>query len=42
MRKFLAFWEEKLDGRLHSVRYAHKKLIGPNEWRRVDGEILLH
>ncbi len=42
MHKFLDFWEAKLDGRLHSVRYAHQKLIGPNEWRRVDGEILLN
>ena len=42
MRKFLDFWDAKLDGRLHSVRYAHQKLIGPNEWRRVDGEILLN
>jgi uncharacterized protein Usg len=42
MRKFLDFWEARLDGKLHSVRYAHQKLIGPNEWRRVDGEILLN
>jgi uncharacterized protein Usg len=42
MRKFLDFWEKKLDGALHSVRYSHKRLIGPNEWRRIDGEIVLH
>lgn len=42
MRKFLDFWEDTLDGRLHSVRYTHKRLIGPNEWKRVDGEILLN
>ena len=42
MRKFLDFWESRLDGKLHSVGYAHQKLIGPNEWRRVDGEILLN
>ena len=29
MRKFLDFWEARLDGKLHSVRYAHQKLIGP-------------
>ncbi|MBY3153897.1 hypothetical protein HFO32_18345 [Rhizobium leguminosarum] len=27
---------------LHSVRYSHQRLIGPNEWRRVTGELLLH
>ena len=42
MHKFLEFWEEKLDGRLHSVRYTHKRLIGPNEWRKVAGEFKLH
>lgn len=42
MRKFLEFWEETLDGPLHSVRYTHKRLIGPNEWRKVSGEFKLH
>ncbi|MBY5694838.1 hypothetical protein HFO36_04160 [Rhizobium leguminosarum] len=27
---------------LHSVRYSQQRLIGPNEWRRVTGELLLH
>jgi len=38
LKKFLDFWEANLEGPLHSVRYAHKSLIGPNEWRAVDGE----
>lgn len=38
LKKFLDFWEAHLDGPLHSVRYAHKSLIGPNEWRAIDGE----
>ena len=38
MRKFLDFWQANLDGALHSIRYTHKRLIGPNEWRQVDGE----
>jgi len=42
MHKFLEFWEEKLDGPLHSVRYTHRRLIGPNEWRKVSGEFKLH
>ncbi len=41
MRKFLDFWQTRLDGPLHSVRYAHQRLIGPNEWRRVEGEFKL-
>ena len=42
MHRFLDFWESKLDGPLHSVRYSHRRLIGPNEWQRVDGEFKLH
>jgi uncharacterized protein Usg len=42
MRKFLDFWQAKLDGALHSIRYTHQRLVGPNEWRRVDGEFKLH
>jgi len=36
------FWRTNLDGDLHSVRFSHKRLIGPNEWRKVDGEFDLH
>ncbi|WP_209888694.1 usg protein [Rhizobium leguminosarum] len=42
MRGFLKFWEEKLDGPLHSVRYVHRKLISPTEWRALKGEFILH
>ncbi len=42
LKKFLDFWESHLDGPLHSVRYAHKSLIGPNEWRAIDGEFRLN
>ena len=42
MRRFLHFWEASLDGALHSVRYSHQRLVGPNEWRRVDGEFKLN
>ena len=42
MHGFLEFWDKNLDGALHSVRFAHKRLIGPGEWRKVDGEIVLH
>ena len=42
MHKFLQFWENRLDGPLHSVRYTHRRLIGPNEWRKVSGEFKIH
>jgi len=40
--KFLDFWQTKLDGPLHSVRYSHQKLIRPGEWRKVSGEFLVN
>jgi uncharacterized protein Usg len=40
--KFIDFWRTKLDGPLHSVTYTHHRLIAPNEWRKVDGEFVLH
>ncbi|TPW31083.1 aspartate-semialdehyde dehydrogenase [Martelella alba] len=42
MRKFLKFWEENLDGPLHSVRYTHQRLIGPDECQQLSGELTLH
>lgn len=42
MYGFLDFWQTKLDGLLHSVRYTHRRLIAPSEWRTVKGEIQVH
>jgi uncharacterized protein Usg len=42
LQRFLAFWEEKLEGPLHSVRVAHCKLIKPADFRTVGGMFQLH
>lgn len=39
---FLDFWKREIEGALHSVRYTHKRLISPSEWRSVTGEFVLH
>lgn len=41
LKGFLGFWSRELDGVLHSVRVAHNKLIGPREWRAVNGVFTL-
>ncbi len=41
LMKFLAFWREKLDGPLHSVRIGHARLIKPAEIRTFDAEFKL-
>ncbi len=40
--KFVEFWQDEIEGPLHSVRFTHRKLIAPGEWRSVVGEFTLH
>ena len=42
LQKFLQFWQERLEGPLHSVTVAHSRLIRPAEMRSIDGEFRLH
>ncbi len=37
LNRFLAFWEEKLDGPLHSVTVAHALLVKPAELAMLKG-----
>ena len=39
---FLDFWTANLDGALHTIRVAHRRLISPREFRLLDGELKLH
>lgn len=36
---FLDYWRREIEGAVHSVQIAHKHLIGPAQWRAVDGII---
>jgi len=42
LKKFLGFWVEKIEGPLHSVYVARRKLITPNEIRTADADYLIH
>ena len=42
LRTFLEFWEQNLDGKLHSVTVAHRRLIAPAELRVLAGEYRMH
>jgi uncharacterized protein Usg len=42
LSKFLAFWQEQLEGPLYSVRVAHSRLIKPAELRAINGVFQLH
>jgi uncharacterized protein Usg len=39
---FISYWKDQIEGPLHSVRFVHRKLIGPGEWRNVTGEFTVH
>ncbi|MBL4644433.1 MAG: aspartate-semialdehyde dehydrogenase [Candidatus Pacebacteria bacterium] len=42
LHKFLVFWEENLEGPIHSVCITHTKLITPSEFRFAKGEFFLN
>jgi len=39
---FIAYWQKEIEGPLHSVRFVHRKMISPGEWRNVVGEFKYH
>lgn len=39
---FIDFWRSEIEGVLHSVRFSHRKLISPGQWRHVTGEFHYH
>lgn len=42
LSKFLGFWEREIDGRLHSITIASKKLITPTEFVFCKGQLSIH
>jgi uncharacterized protein Usg len=40
--RFLDYWRRDIEAVLHSVRVAHQHLIGPAEWRAIDGVITIN
>lgn len=40
--EFIDFWRREIDGPFHSVRFCHRKMISPGEWRNVTGIAPLH
>lgn len=42
LRRFLEFWRRELDGALHSVSVAHKRLLSAGDVRIVRAELPLN
>lgn len=42
LKRFLDFWTKEIEGRLHSVTVANRKLITTADIRTIDSEWRLH
>ncbi|MCB2011222.1 MAG: Usg family protein [Geminicoccaceae bacterium] len=42
LRRFLDFWSENIEGKLHTVTVARKQLVGPSSTTRAAGLWNLH
>jgi len=42
LHKFLDFWTRNIEGKLHSVRVAHAKLVTPGRYRHCDLMLTQH
>jgi uncharacterized protein Usg len=42
LRRFLDFWTNNLDGKLHSVQVASAALITPPQWRNAQALLTMH
>ncbi len=42
IRKFLRYWEENLEGRLHMVRISALEVIWEGKWRQAQGVFRLN
>ncbi len=42
LARFLAFWTDRLDGKLHSVRVACAGVFTPTDLKLMGGEFRLH
>lgn len=40
--RFIEFWHDHIEGPLHSVRFTHRKRIGPAQWQQLKGEFWLN
>jgi uncharacterized protein Usg len=42
LRRFLAFWEQEIEGRIHSVQVASVDIVSRSELRHARCELRLH
>jgi len=40
--RFVGYWQDEIEGPLHSVRFVHRQQVAPGRWRHVTGEFAIH
>ena len=40
--EFIEFWQDSIDGPLHSVQYTHRKLLASGAYQNLVGEFVVH
>ena len=40
--EFIEFWQDSIEGPLHSVQYTHRKMLASGQWQQLVGEFTLH
>lgn len=40
--RFIEFWQDSIEGPLHSVRFTHRRLLSSGNWENIVGEFTLH
>ena len=40
--EFIEFWQDTIEGPLHSVQYTHRKMLSSGEWQQIVGEFAVH
>ncbi|HBM57637.1 usg protein [Salipiger marinus] len=40
--RFIEFWQDSIEGKLHSVRFSHRRPLASGDWRQVVGEFRYH
>ncbi|MDG4650349.1 usg protein [Roseibacterium sp. SDUM158017] len=40
--EFIEFWQDRIEGPLHSVHFVHRRMISSGEWRNVTGTFTYH
>ncbi len=40
--EFVEYWQQQIEGPLHSVRFTHRRMLTSGEWRNQVGEFTLH